>query len=139
MNAYMTALISMSGIIIGASLQFLFSRLAARASRLDEMRLTAYADLLRGAAQLSQAEHFKDDKARMTSLALATDAKGRIVVYGHREVVRRLAQFGKTSQDLSSEDAKERFIQLVEAMRRSTGKTHQTVSEDDFRAIFWSE
>ena len=118
MNPYIAASISVLGVVTGALLQFWFSRRTTDWSRLQEKRVQAYVDFLKGVAGVAQALRFNDKKAEHDSSALFADARARIAVYGHSKVISALAAFLRTDQKLMSTGACEAFMQLIQAMRQ---------------------
>lgn len=91
---FLTTLLPLIGVIIGASLQYLFSRSGERRKQLEASRGQAYVDYLRSVAQIAQVAR-SDSKKRSELLAAAADAKTRICVYGGASVITKLAAFEK--------------------------------------------
>ena len=124
MNPYFTALVSAIGVVIGASLQFWFSRLTTNWSRLQDKQIQAYVDFLKGVSGLAQSQRFKDKEAESSDPAsLLADARARIAVYGHSEVLAALAEFDKTDKQLSSESSLSAFMQLIQVTHHKVSNT----------------
>ena len=120
MEKFPTLLISLLpvfGVIVGASLQYFFSRFAEKRKQLEVVRNQAYADYLRSVAQIAQVDK-RDPKRRAELLAMAADAKTRICVYGSATVIEALASFEKSGPSLDSSDSMTRFLAICNEMRR---------------------
>lgn len=116
-------LLPVLGVIIGASLQYFFSRSAETRKYLAGLRTQAYIDYLRCFAEV---KHIGRDnpKIRNELLAKATDAKTRIVIYGSSAVIEALTNFEQLGAVLDTPNAKEKFLTLCNAMRQeSIGKS----------------
>ncbi|MFZ2445192.1 MAG: hypothetical protein WAW37_02450 [Syntrophobacteraceae bacterium] len=140
MNAYLTAILPVLGVVIGASLQFWFSRATTNWSRLQDRRIQAYVDFLKGVAGTAVAQRFSDKKSEIDSLALLADARARICVYGHSEVITALASFSReTDSMLSSPTACRAFTGLIQVMRKVSNSDLVPVGEDElFLVLFRS-
>jgi hypothetical protein len=128
MNNWMTALLPVIGIVIGAALQSWLSRSAERDKHLDVLRAESYSDYLRAVAS---AAHLTSDEDLVAALRSAADAKTRIIIYGSVEVVGALARYEEAGAVLSTERSVAAFIALVSAMR----STKAAVSEQDIRLV----
>ncbi len=128
MNDWLTGILPMIGIVIGAGLQYALSRSAERVKKIDELRTEAYADYLRGVAA---AAHLTSDQDFVEANRSVADAKTRIVVYGKPRVIEALALFEKDGASLNTETGIAAFVNLVLAMRL----TKPMISEKDIRLI----
>ncbi len=137
MNPYLTALISVLGVVIGASLQFWFSRTTTNWSRLQDRRVQAYVDFLKAVSGIAQAQRFKDKKTELEFAALVADARARIAVYGHSEVVASLAEFDKTDVTFQSSTARKAFIQLIRTMRKESNADIVSIGEDELYSVLF--
>lgn len=79
MNDWMIAILPVLGVILGAALQFWFSRTAEREKHAATLQSQAYADYLRAVAA---AGHLRSDEDLRDAHRDAADAKARIAVYG---------------------------------------------------------
>ena len=118
MSPYVAAFISMLSVVIGASLQFWFSRSSAKWSHIQDKRTQAYVDFLKAVAGLAQAQKFKDEKTELDFASLLADARARITVFGHSEVINALAKFDKSDRVLESQITQQAFIQFILTMRK---------------------
>jgi hypothetical protein len=116
MNEWVTVLLSLSGVALGAGLQFASSRAAERAKHGEELQAQAYADFLRAVAA---AGHLRSDADLRDAHRDAADAKARIAVYGSVPVLQALARFEQTGAVLSNAQSCAAFIALVNSMRRA--------------------
>jgi hypothetical protein len=127
------------GIIIGAGLQYFFSKSAESRKQLTALKTQAYIDYLRCVAE---SKHIGSDnqKARKEILAKATDAKARISIYGSSKVIEALANFQKIGAIINSPQAEEKFLILCKAMRQeSIRKFDKTKFEALKIVLFGSE
>lgn len=137
MNPYFTALVSAIGVVTGASLQFWFSRLTTNWSRLQDKQIQAYVDFLKGVSGVAQSQRFKDKRAELDSSSLLADARARIAVYGHSEVLAALAEFDKTDRKLSSESSLSAFMQLIQTMRKVSNTKIAPISEAQLSLVLF--
>jgi hypothetical protein len=137
MNPYVLASISLLGVVVGALLQFVFSRRATDWSRLQEKRVQAYVDFLTAVARLARAQRGNKKGEAYDSRALLTDAKVRIAVYAHSKVIPALAEFQKTDPMLMSPIASGAFMKLIEIMRQVSKAGSAATGYDEFYAILF--
>jgi hypothetical protein len=114
MNEWLTALLSLLGVTLGAGLQFASSRAAERARHGEELQAQAYAEYLRAVAA---AGHQRSDEDFRNARRDAADAKARIAVYGSARVVHSLAGSEQAGAVLSNAESCAAFISLVNSMR----------------------
>jgi hypothetical protein len=57
----LSPLLAIVGLIVGASLQYLFSRLTENGKASDKLRTDAYVDFIKSCAGVAMAQRFKDD------------------------------------------------------------------------------
>ena len=132
----LTALFSVIGVIIGASLQYFFSKSGEKQKQLETSRSQAYVDYLRSVAQIAKVGR-SDTKKRNELLAAAADAKTRICVYGAASVIVALAAFEKGGPVLDSPDSTARFLELCNEMRRQNLGKAEAVAFDDLSLILF--
>ena len=133
---FLTALLPVIGVIIGASLQYFFSKSGEKRKQLEASRNEAYVDYLRSVAQIAKVER-SDSKNRSELLAAVADAKTRMCVYGAAGVIVALAAFEKGGPVLDSPDSKARFLVLCNEMRRQNlGKTEALAIDDLSLVLF---
>ncbi len=131
-----TALLAVISVIIGASLQYFFSKSGERRKQLEALRNQAYVDYLRSIAQITKVGR-NDSKKRSDLLTAAADAKTRICVYGAASVIGSLATFEKGGPVLDSPDSIARFLKLCNEIRRQNLGRAETVTIDDLSLILF--
>ena len=108
------ALFSILGIVVGASLHYVFSRFLEGRKHLRLLQTEAYADYLRGVAE---AAHHDLTVSEVQIHARIANARARIALYGSPNVVTLLADFEKAGNAIITNEQHEAFICLVKAMR----------------------
>jgi hypothetical protein len=123
------AIMSFLGVVIGASLQYLFTRYLETQRHLRELRSNAYLDYFRSVSeQVHSADHQQlEDRDPLGKLA---DAKARICLYGSREVVHTFAIFENLGAALSSAQQRTAFVAMVAAMRADSGVVRRPEDRD---------
>jgi hypothetical protein len=132
----LTTLLPVIGVIIGVSLQYLFSKSGERRKQLEASRSEAYVDYLRSVAQIAKVGR-SDSKKRSEVLAAAADAKTRICVYGAASVITSLAAFEKGGAVLDSPDSYRTFLELCNEMRKQNLGKAEAVAVDDLSLILF--
>jgi len=113
------ALLPLGGVLLGASVQYFFSRSAESQKQYRLLRSAAYSDYLRAVAKLA-CTAAKDRTKQMEGFAEAADAKARIAIYGAAGVINKLAAFEKVGATINSEVAIKTFLELCEEMRKES-------------------
>jgi len=116
----MIAIISAVSAIIGATLQYLFTRYLDGERHQRERRSQAYADYLKAISEQAQLGNQLYPEAHEI-LARATDAKCRICLYGPLAVVDAFAGFEQLGATLETPAHRNAFIRMVAAMRSDSG------------------
>ncbi|HEX9296303.1 MAG TPA: hypothetical protein VF881_10720 [Polyangiaceae bacterium] len=122
MSAIYLALVPVASVLVGAVLQYWFSRAAETRKELRALRRQAYVDYLRSVTAVARAN---DVHARRDALVPLTDAKARIAVYGGSKVVAALARFEKVGPLLLGDSGMSAFVELASAMREGEPAIHQ--------------
>lgn len=135
-SIFRTALLPVIGVIVGASLQYFFSKSGEKRKQLEASRSQAYVDYLRSVAQIAKVGR-SDSKKRSELLAAAADAKTRICVYGAAGVIVALAAFEKGGPVLDSPDSTARFLELCNEMRRQSLGRDEAVAVNDLSLILF--
>jgi hypothetical protein len=133
----LTALLPMLGVIIGAGLQYFFSRSGERRKHLEALKSQAYVDYMRCVAQLAKVE--RGDIKKFSELSAETaDAKTRVCMYGSTKVIRTLADFAKGGSVLDSPDSFERFLEICHEVRRENfGDAGAVVAPEDLSIVLF--
>lgn len=132
-----TAIIAVSGVIIGASTQYVFGRLTENAKHFRELKSRAYSDLLQAIAGSAISQRYQDKSRQMEFTIALADAKARIAVYGSRHVVRALAEFYQKDPILTSPEAMSDLIQVVKAMRADTTGEKQSELDSQIGTVLF--
>jgi hypothetical protein len=128
-QATVIAVLSLFGVMIGASLQYYFGRTLEGRKQLALQRSQAYVDYFKVVALIAQHGPSKD------SLALAADAKVRVCIYGSPLVIKQLSAFEATGAAIKSAGSAAIIMDLLRAMRADTGMSDRGISQQDFHNI----
>jgi hypothetical protein len=130
-QSIVVAVSSLSGVLLGGGLQFLFGRALESRKQLLLQRGQSYVDFLKAVAAAAQQNRSKE------TLAAAADAKTRICIYGSAAVIKELGRFSTTGANTAAPEGRAVIVDLVKAMRRDIGKTDHAVSERDLLDILF--
>jgi hypothetical protein len=111
------AFFSFLGVIVGAGLQYLFTRFLEERKHRQSLKTAAYTDYIRAVAE---AAHIALQDQRPAIFARLADAKTRICLYGSPEVVTALAGFESQGGIIGNDQQREAFLKAVEAMREDS-------------------
>lgn len=118
------------GVLVGALLQFWFNRRANQESRYLELKSEACADYVNSIAAVA----FASPPDRNKALEKVAAAKGRVCVFGDKDVIDAAVVLEGTSLNLGNQDAQAAFIGLLQAMRRR-GIASGDVADHGFRVL----
>lgn len=123
------AFFSFLGVILGATLQYYFSRHLNGIRSDREARTKAYTDYLHCVS-----EHANPDQMRSTDGhdlgARTADAKCRICLYGSPEAIAAFAQFERLGATMRSLEQQAAFTQMVAVMRHNSTKSDRVATAD---------
>jgi hypothetical protein len=108
------AVFSILGIVLGATLQYVFSQFLEDRKHKRLLQTQAYADFLRS---IAEAAHFDSTVSEAQVHAKIADARARIALYGSSKVVRELAEFERAGNAIISQEQHAAFIRLIQVMR----------------------
>ncbi|TYL41005.1 hypothetical protein [Dickeya sp. ws52] len=108
------------GVVIGASLQYFFTRHIEYSRSLRDMKTKAYTDYLKSVSEQAQISSGDIEKCREI-LGKTADAKGRICLYGSAPVIQAFAEFEKLGASMSTKLQRDAFITMVMLMRKDAG------------------
>lgn len=111
------AFFSILGIVVGASLQYLFTRFLEERKHRQALQTNAYTDYIQAVAQARHIDLYAERAAVFARLA---DAKTRICLYGSAEVISRLAEFERKGGVIGNNEQSQAFMRVIEAMRGSS-------------------
>ena len=115
-----TAIFSLVGLVIGAVLQFLFSRHLDNKKHQRDLRAKAYADYLQCVSEHANLGHQKPSVERRQLGAKTADAKCRISLYGDQAVITAFAKFERLGATMNTDEQCRSFTDMVMAMRQDT-------------------
>jgi len=124
-----TALFSVIGLIIGAALQYMFTRHLDYQRHHRNLRTIAYTDYLKAISDSAHVVQRQSPEAREI-VAKAADAKTRICLYGSKGVVTALAEFERTGAAMKTDAQVSAFSNLVSEMREDSGVKIQAPIND---------
>ena len=122
---------SLVGVALGGGLQFMGGRALETRRQLTAQKSQSYVDYFRAIALLAQGGE------RSENLALATDAKVRVCLYGSPDVVEHLRRFEDVGPTLDRPEAHAVIVDLLKAMRRDIGKDDRSLQEDALQRILF--
>lgn len=108
------ALFSVFGVVVGASLQYLFTRFLEERRHRQSLQTEAYTDYIQAVAQARLIDLYTEQASIVARLA---DAKTRICLYGSPEVIARLAEFESKGAVIGDAQQRQAFMHVIEAMR----------------------
>jgi hypothetical protein len=126
----LTAILPLLGVLIGACLQYLFGRTLTDRKHLTLQKGQAYADYFGAMAMLSTQGRSKE------ALALATEAKTRICIYGSPSIIQQLGEFERAGARVTG-GGQAVVTELLKAMRKDMGIARAMVQESDLRLILF--
>ncbi len=118
------------GVIIGASVQFIFSKKNETKKQQNLLKTTAYTDFLKAVAGLAITQRFSDKEKEMEYLILLTDAKARMSVYGGNLVIKKAANFERIGPVLDNPKSNKAYTLLVSEMRKDNQQGKNTELND---------
>ena len=120
MNPYLTIFVSITSIILGASLQYWFSRRSSGETHFRTLKTDAYVDFLSSISKVTIFQRHGDTQREREAIAAMMDAKARICIYGEKEVVSALATFWSLGAVIDTPERVDSFINIVQAMRKDS-------------------
>jgi hypothetical protein len=117
-NLFLTSLFALFGIIIGASLQFIFNRHVSREGKYLDQRFVAYLDFMKSLCS-------NDIDARL-------GAELQLVAYAHDRVLQPFLEFQKLGGYIGTEQQMKAFVRVVRAIRKDAGSKANYTDEDLF-------
>jgi len=131
------------GVVIGATLQYLFSISSEQRKHQQDLKTQAYVDFIRSFMDA----YFKGKKEEYMSRV--ADATARIAIYGHKEVVEAVANIKRVSakkriisesefESKFESEFRQSFIAMVQAMRKD-GLPKESVSDEEISWLLFGE
>jgi len=121
MNALLSQVLVLLGVVLGATLQHFFSRSADRARHERDLRVGAYVDYLKavGESETTVANPHSQRSADIRGRAIF--AKARVCALGASPVVVAIATFEMNPALGLTEERRARLVALVKAIRTDVG------------------
>jgi hypothetical protein len=133
------AIFSLLGVVVGACLQYFFSKYLDDQRHQRSLRTSAYIDFLKCVGEIKVSAKERDARQFSEVLARLADAKTRICLYGSEKVVTALANFEHMGAVIKSADQRESFVRLVGAMRIDSGLRDRNLTNDEIEVIILGE
>ncbi|MBJ7313454.1 hypothetical protein ACFOLJ_17975 [Rugamonas sp. CCM 8940] len=128
------AIFSLIGLVVGAVLQFFFTRHLDSKKHQRELRSKAYSDYLLCVSELANLGHQKNTLEGRQLGAKTADAKSRISLYAGPVVISAFAAFERLGATMNTDEQCDSFIDMVAAMRQdSLGGS--SVTNADLQAV----
>jgi hypothetical protein len=112
------------------------SLVADAEKRYEGLKVSAYVDFYKATAGIAIAQKRNDPNKELEATIALTDAKARIAVYGSPEVAEALGVFFKEHGHLSSPEAANCFIEVINIMRNQTVGERGRVSKNVLARLF---
>ena len=129
-----TAVFSVIGLVVGAVLQFLFTRHLDNKKHLRELRAKAYADYLHCVSEHANLGYQRSSSEGRQLAAETADAKCRITLYGAPTVISAFAEFERLGATMNTSEQRGSFTDMVAAMRQDTFGS-SLVDQADLEAV----
>lgn len=117
----LTGIFSFLGIIIGASLQYLFTKHIENKRHLRDLRSKAYMDYLKCVCEQAQHLYMQQSHEYKELFARTADSKARICLYGSNSAIKAFSIFEKLGASMKTNESKQAFISMVAIMRTDSG------------------
>jgi hypothetical protein len=124
------AIFSFFGVVIGAILQYLFTRHLDQQRAHRDARTKAYTDYLRCVSEHANPAQFLESTDGHELGVRTADAKCRICLYGSSAAVAAFAEFEKLGATMKSAKQQAAFTHLVAIMRKDSSGTKNVASGD---------
>lgn len=129
------AVFSFLGVVIGASLQYFFSRHLDSLRAHREARTKAYTDYLRCVGELAFPSQLESSDGHELN-ARTADAKCRVCLYGSTLAISAFARFERLGATTTTPEQRAAFTQMVKIMRVDSASS-KSVEESDVRMILF--
>jgi hypothetical protein len=118
--AIYAAIFSFFGIIVGATLQYFFTRHLDRQKHHRELRTMAYSDYLKCVSEQANLGKQRQSQEGREIASKTADAKCRICLYGSSLAVEAFAEFERLGASMNTVDQCTAFTRMVAIMRTDT-------------------
>ncbi|MGG2041916.1 hypothetical protein [Burkholderia gladioli] len=114
------AIFSFIGVVVGALLQYCFTRHLDRQKHHRELRTLAYTDYLKCVSEHANLRKSRDSPDGRDLGFRTADAKCRICLYGSPVVISAFASFERLGATMNTEEQRTAFTQMVLEMRNDS-------------------
>ena len=128
------AILSFIGLLVGAVLQFFFTRHVERKKYERDLRAKAYSDYLLCVSEQANLAHQRQSSEGRQLGARTADAKYRISLYGAEKVISAFAHFERLGATMNNDEQRRAFTQMVIEMRRDA-IGNASAAPDDLEAV----
>ena len=115
------ALVSFLGVVVGAALQYFFTRHLDNQRHYRTLRTQAYTDYLKSVCEQAQLVVQPQSKESREIFARTADAKSHICLYGSAEAIVAFAEFERLGAKMGTQEQRKAFSQMVSVMRKDSG------------------
>ena len=109
------------GVVVGASLQYFFTRYLEDVRHRRNLRTESYMDYIKCVCEHANLRAHLKAPEMAELLSRTANAKARICLYGSAKAIRRFAIFERLGASMNTEDQRQVFIEMVSAMREDSG------------------
>jgi len=124
------AIFSFFGVIIGAILQYFFTRHLDQQRAHRDARTSAYTDYLSCVSEHANPAQFLESTDGHELGARTADAKCRICLYGSSPTVAAFAKFERLGARMNSAEQRAAFTHMVAVMRKDSSGTAGVTADD---------
>ncbi|PCJ43634.1 MAG: hypothetical protein COA71_01815 [SAR86 cluster bacterium] len=117
----LTGFLSFLGVVIGASLQYFFTRHIESQRHVRDLRSKAYMDYLKCVCEQAQFRPKIGTQEQKELFSRTGDAKARICLYGSKQAVSAFSSFEELGAGMVSKEQREAFTAMVSIMRTDSG------------------
>lgn len=126
----LTAILSFIGVIVGAALQYFFTRHIENQKHLRDLRSQAYMDYLKCVYEQAQFRPKENTQERKELFSKTGDAKARICLYGSNKTIAAFSLFEKLGASMATSEQRLAFTNMVAIMRVDSGSQSGAQAED---------
>jgi predicted ATP-grasp superfamily ATP-dependent carboligase len=131
------AVVGMLGVMVGATLQYLYGKRAETSKQLQTLKNQAYVDFVKSVAGMASAQRFKNKEKEFEVSILLADARARIAVYGSKEVIEGIAAFYRTHGLLATPEAMSSFVEVIQKMRKQAVDKDESISDKELSQLLF--
>ena len=124
------ALFSFFGIIVGALLQYYFTKHLDGQRHHRDMRTKAYTDYLKCVSEQANLGVQRQSREGRELGSKTADAKCRVCLYGSSSAITRFAEFEKLGAAMGTQDQRTTFTRMVDVMRNDSSSGGQVELKD---------